>query len=94
MLIVAKRAGMCRHCGGHLRKGEEVDFTAEDGAAHPEPQCSRGEVRFRPNARAGRCACGAWVKAQEGRLRLVSDAGARGGGKRWAVDCAPCAARR
>jgi hypothetical protein len=90
-LIVANRDGTCRACGHGVRKGEEVDFRAEDGVAHVEPQCSRGPVRFRPNRRAARCECGAWVKAGEGRLRLLEDRGAQGGGKRWAVDCAACA---
>ncbi|EPX62555.1 hypothetical protein D187_008743 [Cystobacter fuscus DSM 2262] len=88
--ITTKKAGTCRACGGHIRKGEEAEFSAELGLAHVEPQCSRGPVRFRPNTRAAACACGTWVKAGEGRLRLVSDAGAQGGGKRWAVDCASC----
>ena len=91
--IVAKRAGTCRACGGLIRKGEEADFTSELGLAHPEPQCSQAPVRFRPNTRATTCACGAWVKAGEGRLRLLEDRGASGGGKRWAVDCAGCAGR-
>ena len=91
MLIVATRAGTCRACGGLLRKGEEMDFSAELGASHPEPQCAQAPVRYRPNARAARCACGTWVKAQAGRLRLVEDRGASGGGKRWAVDCLACA---
>ena len=90
-VIIAKRAGTCRACGGLLRKGEQVDFSSEQGLSHPEPQCSQAAPRHRPNARAARCACGAWVKAQAGRLRLLSDAGAQGGGKRWAVDCAACA---
>ncbi|ATB41150.1 hypothetical protein CYFUS_006612 [Cystobacter fuscus] len=90
-VIVAKKAGTCRACGGLIRKGEEADFSAELGVSHVEPQCSRGPVRFRPNARAAACACGSWVKVGEGRLRLVSDAGAQGGSKRWAVDCERCA---
>jgi hypothetical protein len=89
--ITTKKAGTCRACGGLIRKGEEAEFSAEMGLAHVEPQCSRGLVRFRPNNRAARCACGAWVKAGEGQLRLLEDRGARGGGKSWAVDCPGCA---
>ncbi|EPX56151.1 hypothetical protein D187_007493 [Cystobacter fuscus DSM 2262] len=92
-IITTKKAGTCRACGGLVRKGEEADFSAEMGLSHVEPQCSSGPVRFRPNARAARCACDTWVKAGEGRLRLVSDAGAQGGGKRWAVDCPACVVR-
>nr|WP_239578558.1 hypothetical protein [Archangium primigenium] len=91
--MTAKRAGTCRACGGLVRKGEEADFSAEQGLSHPEPQCARAPPRFRPNSRATRCACGTWVRAQEGRLRLVEDGGASGGGKDWAVDCPACAAR-
>jgi hypothetical protein len=91
VIIIAKRAGTCRACGGHVRKGEEVDFSSELGVAHVEKACREGEARFRPNGRAGRCRCGAWVKAREGTLRLLEDKGAQGGGKRWAVECSACA---
>jgi len=89
--IVARRDDMCRACGGRVRKGEYVDFQADKGAAHVEPQCREGEVRFRPNQRAGTCDCGTLVPAKQGRLRLREDGGAKGEGKRWAVDCARCA---
>lgn len=89
--IIAEKNGTCRACGLLIRKGEYADFTSELGLAHPEPQCSTAPARFRPNRRAGRCGCGAWVEAGKGRLRLVEDRGAQGGGKRWAVDCATCA---
>ncbi len=90
-LIVAEKDGTCRACGRLVRKGEYADFTSAEGLSHPEPQCSRAEARYRPNKRAGRCACDAAVPAGKGRLRLVEDRGAQGGGKRWAVDCARCA---
>ncbi|PTL79084.1 hypothetical protein [Vitiosangium sp. GDMCC 1.1324] len=91
MIIVTKREGPCRACGGRIRKGEYADFTAEKGAAHPEAQCSSVPARYRPNLRAGACRCGTWVKAGQGRLRLVEDAGGAGGKKSWAVDCDTCA---
>ncbi|WNG49209.1 hypothetical protein F0U60_37645 [Archangium minus] len=91
MIIIAKKDGTCRACGKLVRKREEADFTAELGLAHPEPQCSRAPAVHRPNRRAGRCRCGTWVEAQAGRLRLLEDNGASGGGKHWAVDCAACA---
>lgn len=89
--ILTKKAGVCRGCGGHIRKGEYADFSAEEGLSHPEPQCRDATPRFRPNARAGRCSCGSAVPAQAGRLRLLKDDVASGGRKHWAVDCARCA---
>ncbi len=91
MLIVAQREGTCRACGGRVRKGEYVHFSAAEGTAHVEPSCAQGPVRYRPNKRAARCSCGAHVPPGEGTLRLLEDKGASGGGKRWAVDCARCA---
>lgn len=91
MRIVAKREGTCRACGGRVRKGEYAEFTSAEGLAHVEPQCAEGPVRYRPNRRAARCGCGAWVGAGEGTLRLLADRGAEGGGKRWAVLCPRCA---
>ncbi|WNG35838.1 hypothetical protein F0U61_20785 [Archangium violaceum] len=90
MIIIAKKDGTCRACGKLVRKGEEADFTAELGLAHPEPQCSTAPALHRPNRRAGTCCCGWAVAAGAGRLRLVEDRGAYGGGKIWAVDCAHC----
>ncbi|QRK08084.1 hypothetical protein JQX13_50425 [Archangium violaceum] len=90
-IIIAQRDGTCRACGKLVRKGEEADFTSELGLAHPEPQCSTAPARHRPNRRAGTCRCGQAVAAGSGRLRLLEDRGAQGGGKRWGVDCAQCA---
>ena len=90
MLIVAQREGTCRACGGRVRRGEEVYFEAVLGVAHVEPACANGPVRYRPNKRAARCGCGAWVGPGEGTLRLLKDRGAQGGGKQWAVDCSGC----
>ncbi|QRK06041.1 hypothetical protein JQX13_38845 [Archangium violaceum] len=90
-IIVAQKDGTCRACGKLVRKGEEADYTAEQGLAHPEPQCSAAPALHRPNRRAGQCRCGASVPAGAGRLRLLEDRGAAGGGKSWAVDCAACA---
>lgn len=90
-LIVAKKDGMCRACGGRVRKGEYAHFESNRGLAHPEPACSQGVARHRPNARAATCSCGTFVEAGKGRLRLAEDKGGQGGGKRWAVDCARCA---
>ena len=90
--IVAEKDGTCRACGHLVRKGEYADFTAEEGLSHPEPQCAQAPARHRPNKRAAACAgCRTWVPARAGRLRLVADRGAQGGGKSWAVDCARCA---
>lgn len=89
--IITEKSGPCRACGGLIRKGEYADFESDKGASHIEPQCVRGKVRFRPNGRAASCSCGTHVPAGKGRLRLVEDRGAQGGGKRWAVDCATCA---
>ena len=90
-IIVAKKEGTCRACGGRIRKGEYAHFEAGKGAAHPEPDCVHATARVRPNSRAATCSCGTFVEAGKGRLRLVDDGGAQGGRKRWAVDCARCA---
>jgi len=89
-IITTAREDTCRACGGRVRKGELADYESAKGVAHLEPECRTGEVRFRPNRRAGTCRCGARVPKGGGLLLLERDEGATGGGKRWAVRCARC----
>ncbi|RJS19580.1 hypothetical protein DRW03_21345 [Corallococcus sp. H22C18031201] len=90
-VIVAKKNGTCTAdgCGGGIRRGEYVEFSAAGGARHLE--CSNAPQGRRVNLRAGTCACGACVPAREGSLVLAGESERHGRYlKRWQVRCARC----
>jgi len=91
-LIAAKKQGSCTACGGRIRKTEQAFYTAATGLRHPEPQCRNAASSVhRPNARAGRCSCGAWVPAGKGRLVHQGEKERDGQwGQIWAVRCEGC----
>jgi hypothetical protein len=92
-IIIAKREGSCTACGGRIRKTEQAFYTAATGLRHPEPQCrNAANSEHRPNTRAGRCSCGTWVPAREGRLVHQGEEQRDGQWQQsWAIQCAGCA---
>lgn len=92
-LITVKKQGTCTACGGRIRKTEQAFYTAATGLRHPEPSCSTAtKSAHRPNARAGRCSCGEWVAAGQGRLVHEGEEERKGQWKQiWTVQCGGCA---
>jgi len=86
MTIIAKYAGRCQVCGGHIAAGEEIEWSKAEGARHTKCPVQAPPTEPDPNAielgGGSGNGCRGWTVGQVVRM---NDRSVEGGTPRWVV---------